>query len=377
MESKKTPLFEEHVKLGGKMADFAGWRMPLWYPTGQSEEHHATRKACGIFDICHMGEFEIAGSGSFAFLQWLLTNDLERLVDGQAMYNFMLNKEGGVVDDCIIYRFDSDHWMLVVNAGDIEGDFQWLKKNAPSDVKLENISDQTVKIDLQGPRAPKLMTKLTSTEILAGLKFFRFVPDVKIDGIELLVSRTGYTGEIGFEIYTDLKNGIDLWNLLLSEGNAYGLSPCGLGARDTLRTEAGLPLYGHELRPDRVAVGHPWEFAISWDTNFIGKDVLLREKDEGIGYFVFPFAMEGRRKAMPDWEVLIGDEVIGTVLSGVISPSLNNTPIGFIGVNRSMEPGTPLNFRQKGSNRGLQGKVVEIPFVPLTSRKKMANFLQD
>lgn len=377
VESKKTPLFEEHVKLGGKMADFAGWRMPLWYPTGQSEEHHATRKACGIFDICHMGEFEIAGSGSSAFLQWLLTNDLERLVDGQAMYNFMLNKAGGVVDDCIIYRFDSDHWMLVVNAGDIEGDFQWLKKNAPSDVKLENISDQTVKVDLQGPRAPKLMTKLTSMEILAGLKFFRFIPDVKIDGIEVLVSRTGYTGEIGFEIYTDLKNGIDLWNLLLSEGKAYGILPCGLGARDTLRTEAGLPLHGHELRPDRVAVGHPWEFAISWDTNFIGKDALLREKDEGTGCFVFPFAMEGRRKAMPDWEVFMGDEVIGTVLSGVISPSLNNTPIGFIEVNRSMEPGTPLNFRQKGSNRGLQGKVVEIPFVPLTSRKKMANFLQD
>lgn len=377
MESKKTPLFKEHVKLGGKMADFAGWRMPLWYPTGQSEEHHATRKYCGLFDICHMGEFEIAGSGSIAFLQWLLTNDLERLVDGQAMYNFMLNKEGGVVDDCITYRFDSDHWMLVVNAGDIEGDFQWLKTNAPADVNLENISDQTVKIDLQGPRAPKLMTKLMSTEILAGLKFFRFVSDVKIDGIKVLVSRTGYTGEIGFEIYTDLKNGIDLWNLLLSEGSAYGILPCGLGARDTLRTEAGLPLHGHELRPDRVAVGHPWEFAISWDTDFIGKDVLLREKDKGLGYFVFPFVMEGRRKAMPDWEVLMGDEVIGTVLSGVISPSLNNTPIGFIGVNRSMEPDTLLNFRQKGSNKGLQGKVVEIPFIPLTSRKKMANFLQD
>lgn len=122
---------------------------------------------------------------------------------------------------------------------------------------------------------------------------------------------------------------------------------------------------------------HPWEFAISWNTNFIGKDVLLRVKDEGIGYFVFPFAMEGRRKAMPDWEVLMGDEVIGTVLSGVISPSLNNTPIGFIGVNRSMEPGTLLNFRQKGSNGGLQGKVAEIPFIPLTSRVKMANFIQD
>ena len=167
MESRKTLLYDEHVRLGGKMADFAGWRMPLWYPTGQSVEHHATRKACGLFDICHMGEFEIKGSGSLAILSQLLTNDVERLVDGQAMYNFMLNEAGGVVDDCIIYRFDQENWMLVVNAGDIEGDFEWLRRNGSSDVQLENISDRTVKIDLQGPNAPKLMTKWVEREVLS------------------------------------------------------------------------------------------------------------------------------------------------------------------------------------------------------------------
>lgn len=375
MESRKTPLYDEHVKLGGKMADFAGWNMPLWYPTGQSEEHHATRKACGLFDICHMGEFDIRGSGSLAFFSRLLTNHVERIVDGQAMYNFMLNEEGGVVDDCILYRFDEEHWMLVVNAGNIEGDFAWLEEHVRSDVQLKNISDRTVKIDLQGPNAPKLMTKWVDGEVLAGLKFFRFIRDVSMDGMQVLISRTGYTGEIGFELYTDLKNGIDLWNLLLAEGKAWGILPCGLGARDTLRTEAGLPLHGHELRPDRLALGHPWEFAISWESDFLGKEVLLRRKAMGVDYYIVPFVVEGRRKAMPGWEVVMGDEVIGTVLSGVISPSLDNIPIGFLGGDRSLEPGTTLVFRQKERASDFMGRVREIPFVPLTSRKKMSRFL--
>ncbi len=375
MESKKTPLFDEHVKLGAKMADFTGWLMPLWYTTGQSVEHHATRKACGLFDICHMGEFEITGSGSLPFLSWILTNNVEKMVDDQAMYNFMLNDNGGVVDDCILYRFDAEHWMLVVNSGDVAGDFKWLERHAPSDVRLKNISDQIVKIDLQGPNSPKLMTKWIDKDTLINLRFFRFIRNVNMDGMDVLVSRTGYTGEVGFELYTELKNAHDLWNLLLSEGKTYGILPCGLGARDTLRTEAGLPLYGHELRADRIALGHPWEFAIFWESDFVGKDVLLRQREKGINYYVFPFLMEGRRKAMPGFEVLLDGEVIGTVLSGVISPTLNNTPIGFIGVDRNLDVGTSLNFRQKDRPGMLEGRVGEIPFVPLTSRKKMINFL--
>ena len=375
MESKKTPLYDEHLKLNGKMADFAGWVMPLWYSTGQSEEHHATRKACGLFDICHMGEFMIEGSGSLSFVSRMLTNHVEKLVDGQAMYNFMLNDGGGVVDDCIIYRFDETHWMLVVNAGDIEGDFSWLSSHAPSDVKLENVSDQTAKIDLQGPLAPKLMAKLTGEEIIAQLKFFRFAENVNVDGMNVFISRTGYTGEVGFELYVDVANCSKLWNLLLSEGKSYGLLPCGLGARDTLRTEAGLPLHGHELRPDRKAVGHPWEFAISWESDFLGKDALLKQKEEGIQYYVAPFVMDGRRKAMPGWEVVKDGEVIGQVLSGVIAPSLDNKPIGFVGVNQLFESETHLSFRRDDKQEGLVGTVTEIPFLPLTSRKKMSNFL--
>jgi aminomethyltransferase len=375
MEAQKTPLYDEHLKLGAKMADFAGWMMPLWYPTGQSEEHHATRKACGLFDICHMGEFDIRGKDSLSFLSWMLTNDVERIVDGQAMYNFMLNEDGGVVDDCIVYRFDEKRWMLVVNASDIAGDFNWLKQHAPGGVDLKNISDTTVKIDLQGPNAPKLMAKWMSEETLSGLKFFRFMDDVDVEGMKVLVSRTGYTGEIGFELYTDLGNGVDLWQLLLQEGKPFGILPCGLGARDTLRTEAGLPLHGHELRPDRTAVGHPWEFAISWESEFLGKKRLMMQREKGIDYYVLPFVMEGRRKAMPGWEVHHGGDRVGKVLSGVISPSLENQPIGFVGVDRMLEPETALGFRQVGRPMVLEGQVTGIPFVPLTSRKKMARFL--
>jgi aminomethyltransferase len=191
----------------------------------------------------------------------------------------------------------------------------------------------------------------------------------------LLVSRTGYTGEVGFELYTDKKNGVDLWNLLLSEGRALGIQPCGLGARDTLRTEAGLPLYGHELQADRVALGHPWEFAISMDSDFLGKEPILKKQAAGLDYFVAPFIMEAKRKAMPGWEVVLADKAVGTVLSGVISPTLDNTPIGFIGVDRSMEEGTRLVFRQKGRPSELSGHVGKVPFVPLTSRKKMSQFL--
>ena len=356
------------------MADFAGWIMPLWYPTGQSEEHHATRKACGLFDICHMGEFDITGKGSLDFFSRMLTNDIQGMADHQAMYNFMLNDSGGVVDDCILYRFDAEQWMLVVNAGTIAGDFDWLKSHAPAGLKLENISDRTAKLDLQGPAAPKLMSCWIDKTILSDLRFFRFLRDVDIDGNKVLVSRTGYTGEIGFELYTDMKNVHRLWALLLDAGKPLGILPCGLGARDTLRTEAGLPLHGHELLPERPAVGHPWEFAIRWDKDFLGKKALLAAKEKGPAYII-PFVMEGRRKAMTGWSVNHAGQAVGKVLSGVISPTLNNTPIGFFESKQKFGTGELLQFRQPGREEILTGKVASSPFVPPTSRKKMEMFL--
>jgi len=373
--AKKTPLYDEHVRLQGKMSDFAGWIMPLWYATGQSKEHQATRNQCGLFDICHMGEFRIGGRESQKFLSTLLTNNIERMEDSQAMYSFMLNESGGVIDDCILYRFDSENWMLVVNGGNIESDFNWIKDHAPSSLTLENISDITAKIDLQGPSAPKLMAKVAGKESIDQLRFFRFKQGIHINNMEVLISRTGYTGEIGFELYTEVRHCIELWRLLLKEGDEFGILPCGLGARDTLRIEAGLPLHGHELKKDRIAIGHPWEFALDFESDFLGKEILIEKKNSGIDYFVVPFIIEGRRKAMPGWEVIQNDEIIGTVLSGVLSPSLNNTPIGFAGIGRVLQEGEKIEFKKSGDDKRLSGRIAKIPFVPLTSRKKLKLFL--
>ena len=373
---QKTALYNTHLASGAKMVDFAGWLLPLWYQTGQTNEHLATRNACGLFDICHMGEFRIEGSNAKSFLSRVLTNQVDRLNDNQAMYNFMLNARGGVIDDCILYRFSENAYMLVVNAANIAADFQWLSENSKDPgIRLEDVSERTAKLDLQGPSAPRLMAKWISKETLSGLRFFRFLPSVRIEGMEVLVSRTGYTGEIGFELYTDVQNAKMLWDLLIFEGKPQDILPCGLAARDTLRIEAGLPLHGHELKPDRVAAGHPWEFAIHWEGNFIGKDALIAAKRNGIKRHVMAFRMKGRRKAMPGWVVRMSGEAIGTVLSAVISPSLDKSPIGFLESNRSIEIGVRLEFHQPDSEIYLEGEVTASPFVPLTSRRKMEEFL--
>jgi aminomethyltransferase len=374
LEPQKTPLFDVHVRLDGKMADFAGWILPLWYATGQVAEHQAVRNACGLFDICHMGEFKITGSGSEGFMSNMLTGAVSHMSDGQAMYHLMLNDEGGAIDDCILYRFDSTDWMLVVNAGNIGIDFEWLTSHAPSGISVEDISERTVKLDLQGPKAPALMSRWMAPDQLLNLKFFRFIPRVRIEGMDVLVSRTGYTGEIGFELYVDLRHAGDLWNLLLAEGKSCGLLPCGLGARDTLRLEAGLPLYGHELRPDRPALGHPWEFAISWEHDFIGREALNGFREKGIFAHVQAFAVDGHRKAMPGRHVFAEGVQVGSVLSGIISPSLSNTPIGFLETDRLLDHNVILSFIAEGG-AALAGKITSSPFVPPTSRRPMAEFL--
>ncbi|MBN2201987.1 glycine cleavage system aminomethyltransferase GcvT [bacterium] len=370
----KTPLYARHIAAGARMGDFAGWVLPLWYPTGQSAEHMAVRKACGLFDICHMGEFRISGPAAVRFLTGLLTNRVDQAAHGQAMYHFMLNESGGVIDDCILYRFGADDFMLVVNAGNIDADLAWIRTRAADfDCSVEDRSPFLAKLDLQGPASPALMSRFIPKSALAELKYFRFLPSVSIGGIDVLLSRTGYTGEIGFELYAESSRAEALWDLLLSEGKPHGILACGLGSRDTLRVEAGLPLHGHELRPDRPAIGHPWEFAMRADRDFFGGRALAagRPTDR----WILPFSMNGRRKAMPGWEVLQEGVTIGFVLSGVISPSLNNMPIGFLESTRPLDNGVPLGFRQPETGTLLEGRIVPIPFVSLTARRKMAEFL--
>jgi len=371
----KTVLYDEHVRLGGKVVDFAGWEMPLWYGKGQSVEHHATRQAVGLYDICHMGEFSVTGANTLDFWSGLLSNDVKGMTDGQAMYNFMLNEKGGVIDDCILYRFNAEKWMLVVNAGNIAIDLAWLKAHATAGVEIVDLSNDTAKLDLQGPNAPKVIAKLGGVEALDGLRFFTFKDNVNLNGVNTLLSRTGYTGEIGFEIYCHTNDAVKLWNMLLEAGADLGIEPCGLGARDSLRTEAGLPLHGHEIAPDVPALATPWGFVFEWEHEFIGKAALEAQKAAGINAFVYPFVMNGRSKAMHGWLVTQDGKQIGTVLSGVISPTLGNKPIGFLRSTVELAENTVLSFNEEGKTRVLDGYIAASPFVKPTSRKKMSSFL--
>ena len=371
---KKTPLYNEHIKLKGKLTEFSGWEMPLWYEAGHKAEHNAVRENVGLFDVCHMGEFSIKGKDTLKFFEKVLTNNVDKLKDGQAQYNFMLNEKGGVVDDCIVYRMTEDRWMLVVNAGDIEGDFEHLKKYCPEGLELENLSNQTAKIDLQGHNAPKLLAKLAGKESVEKLGFYKFREGYKVKDIDILISRTGYTGEIGFEIYFDANKAADLWNIFLEEGKEFGILPCGLAARDSLRIETGLPLHGHEIHPDMIALGHPWSFCISDRDNYIGSDAI---KNGDVDYYIKSFAVDGRRKAMPHYKVLNENEKeIGEVVSGVMSPTLNNKPIGYCKVKEDLEDGAKLIFTDESGKRRIEGYTAPTPFVEgLTWRKKMKNFI--
>ncbi len=370
---KRTVLFDEHKKLGATTGEFGGWEMPLWYKTGQIKEHLATREACGLFDICHMGEFIITGKDSFDFWNKVLSNAISKIVDGQAQYNFMLNENGGVIDDCILYRFSEEKWMLVVNAGTQDEDFEWLQKQAKNfkDVKLENISEKTGKLDLQGPKAPKIIAKIAGKEAVEGMKFFRFRENINLDGVNVILSRTGYTGEIGFEIYCDINDVEKLWNILMKNGEEFGITPAGLGARDTLRLEAGLPLHEDEIRVDIPAVGTPWEFAINYDHDFIGKEALLKHKGT---LFVYPIVFEGKRKPGKPSKVMFNNEVVGELTSEILAVSFERKPVGFIRTTKEFAEGDVVELINK-KEKTFKATIVKNPIVKGTSRKKMALFI--
>jgi len=367
----KTPLFGKHVALGATMGDFGGWNMPLWYKTGQKAEHIATRENCGLFDICHMGEFIVKGKDSFVFWQKMLSNDVTKIIDGQAQYNFLLNEKGGVIDDCIIYRFNEKHWMLVVNAGTQDGDLEWLEANVEGDMTVENVSSEMGKLDLQGPKAPKLIADFVGREAIEDMKFFRFLPKIEIEGIPVLLSRTGYTGEIGFEIYCVMDDTEKLWEILVEKGEKYGIMPAGLGARDTLRLEAGLPLSGSEVKPEVPAVGTPWEFAINYDHKFIGKEALETQKGK---YFVYAFEVEGRRKPGNHSKVVVEGVEIGEVTSEILAVSLEMKPVGFMRVTKELEIGNSFDIVNP-RGKEFKSTVVANPMMKGTARKKMTMML--
>lgn len=273
--AKRTPLYDKHVKYGGVIVDFAGYELPVRYPSGIIAEHKTVRNGVGMFDVSHMGEIIFRGKGAEDALEHLLTNKFRDMYDGQVRYSLMLNEEGGEVDDVLVYRFCEGKYLVVVNASNKDKDYAWMTSHIEGyDVECIDISDSVAQIAVQGPLAENVIKKLMAEEDIP-VKYYSFRSGVKVAGKNTIVSRTGYTGEKGYEVYCDPKDAGELFEAFIEAGAEYGLAPCGLGARDTLRMEAGMPLYGHELGEDYLATEVGLGFGIKLDkSEFIGKTAI-------------------------------------------------------------------------------------------------------
>lgn len=317
----KTPLYELHQQLGGKIIDFGGWALPVEY-SGIIQEHETVRTKAGLFDVSHMGEIIVQGPDAEKYLQKVLTNDIAPMQDYQVYYTLMCYPDGGVVDDLIVYRYNREHYLLVVNAANKDKDFQWLKDHQEGQADIQDVSAHYAQLALQGPQAQTILQELTDTD-LSQIKFFRFLPQVQVSGIPVLISRTGYTGEDGFELYLQPDQAPALWQLLLEKGEKHGLLPIGLGARDTLRFEAALPLYGHELSVDitPLEAGLGMFVKLTKD-DFIGKQALLEQKEAGLPRKLVAFEMIDRGVPRAEYEVQSDGKRIGTVTTGGFAPTL-------------------------------------------------------
>lgn len=358
---KKTALYDSHKEWGGKLIEFAGWMLPVEYGGGIIEEHEAVRNAAGLFDVSHMGEIEVKGPEAFEFIQYLITNDIEILKDNQVVYTFMCYPYGGVVDDLLVYKFSNERFLLVVNASNINKDYQWILKNSGEfNVDIVDISEKVSEVALQGPKAEEILQKLTETD-LKEIKFFELKEDVKIDGKKSLVSRTGYTGEDGFEIYTENKNIKAIWDIILKVGGDMGAKPAGLGARDTLRFEAALPLYGNELSENITPLEAGLGFFVKLNKkDFIGKEVLVGQKSEGLTRKIVGFEMVDRGIPRHGYDVYSGDKKIGVVTTGYMSPTLKkNIGVAMVDIAYA-ELGTEISIIIR--NKALKAKVVNKKF---------------
>lgn len=357
---KKTPLFDAVNKMGGKVIDFAGWALPVQFE-GIIQEHEAVRNAAGLFDVSHMGEVEVKGTDAEKFVQNLVTNDVSVLEDNQVLYSLMCYPDGGTVDDLLIYKFASDFFYLVINASNVEKDYQWMVDNKGSfDITLENVSAGIAEMALQGPNAQKILQKLTDTD-LTTVKFFYCKRDVIIDGVKCLISRTGYTGEDGFEIYTANNDAAKIWDSLMEAGKEDGLKPAGLGCRDTLRFEATLPLYGNELSKDITPLEAGLGFFVKLNKeSFIGKEALVKQKEAGLSRKVIGFEMVDKGIPRHGYEVSAEGNKIGFVTTGYFSPTLKkNIGLALIDIKYT-ELGTQIDIVVR--NRSLKAKVISKKF---------------
>jgi aminomethyltransferase len=316
--AQRTPLYQAHVDAGARIIDFGGWDMPVQYRTGIVKEHEATRTAAGVFDVSHMGEAVVRGQRAAEAVQRLITNDVGKLTDGAAMYTVMCKPDGGIVDDCIWYRRSATEYLVIFNASNRDKDLAWVREHAGPLAEVEDQSEATALIAVQGPRAVALVDGLSGAD-LAAVPRFHFA-DADIAGVRCMAARTGYTGEDGFEVACPATDAVSLWNAILDAGEAVGAVPVGLGARDTLRLEARLCLYGNDI--DETTT--PYEAGLGWVVkpdagDFIGKDALLRQKAEGVRRKLIGFRMDGRRAPRHGYAIVDRDHdppVIGEVTSG-------------------------------------------------------------
>lgn len=318
---KKTTLNAIHKALGARMVPFAGWEMPVQY-SGVIDEHKAVREAAGLFDVSHMGEIDVKGPHALDFVQFVTTNDASRLEIGQAQYSLICYPTGGMVDDTIVYRMGESHYMLCVNASNVEKDYDWIKSQIQDshDVQVANVSDSYAQIALQGPKAMGIINSLCGRD-LTEIPYFCF-DFAEIAGTEMMVSRTGYTGEDGVELYLLPADAPALWNAIMDAGKGEGIKPVGLGARDTLRLEMKYSLYGNDIDADTTALEAKLGWVVKFDkADFIGKEALLKQKDEGIGKKLSCFVVEGRGIPRHDYEIHVAGRKVGNVTSGTMSPS--------------------------------------------------------
>lgn len=356
---KRTPLYDKHVEHNGKIIDFGGWELPVEY-SGILSEHEAVRTKAGLFDVSHMGEILITGKDSEAYIQNIMTNDISIMENNQIFYSFMCYPDGGVVDDLLIYKYNNEKYFLVVNASNTEKDYEWMISQQKGDVKIENVSQNYAEVALQGPLAQDILQKLTSKD-LNEIKFFYFTDNVNINGVNAIISRNGYTGEDGFEIYVATDDAAKIWDMLLEVGKPQGLIPAGLGARDTLRFEVCLPLYGQEISESITPLEAGFGFFVKMKKDsFIGKDALSIQKANGLKRKLAGFEMIDRGIARSHYEVFADGKKIGFVTTGSYSPTLKkNIGLALINAEYAVE-GNEIEISIR--NKNLKAKIIKKPF---------------
>lgn len=357
---KKTALNEAHRKQGGKMVDFGGWDMPVQYPAGTIAEHMAVRTAAGIFDVSHMGEVEIKGPQSLALVQHITSNDASKLADGQIQYSGLTTPAGTFVDDILVHRFGPDHYFLCVNASNTDKDFDWIQSHAPGfDAEVTNLSPKYTQLAIQGPKALEIMQPLTDVE-LAAIKYYWFTTG-HVDGVPAIIARTGYTGEDGVEIYFDPSESERIWDKILEAGKPAGLIPCGLAARNTLRLEAKMALYGHEIDDTTTVL----EADLAWicklgKGEFLGRDKLAKQKEDGLMRKLVGFEVLDKGIARDGYPVFIDGQQAGHVTSGSPAPFLKkNIGLAYLPIEH-IAIGTKFEIDVRG--RRLAAEVVPTPF---------------